>query len=233
MVRRTPWIFAGQYTRFCDTRTCRLTTLWPVFAGKTPLAGKPGARCRHTGLPGVDAMTGGHSPAAVNRLHHGASLRIVKMQCEGPAIRLYSRSKEPVAMNDTRINEHDWPAFCARFTRLHRGWLTGIRQLDTRVLDEHPLPEEADTVPLVSEMLPLQELREGHTDDRAEFLVTIGEGMDETTILVEDVVALYGRTRDGAPQGVRIDSGDGKTLLVEFRVAADPATLDDLADSER
>lgn len=136
-------------------------------------------------------------------------------------------------MNDIRIDEHDWLAFCARFTRLHRGWLTGIRQLDTRVLDEHPLPEEADTVPLVSEMLPLQELREGHTDDRAEFLVTIGEGMDETTILVEDVVALYGRTRDGAPQGVRIDSGDGKTLLVEFRVAADPATLDDLADSER
>ena len=140
--------------------------------------------------------------------------------------------EEPESMSDTRIPEEQWPQFCASFTRQHHGWLVSMRQLDTRHAEEaagkaHP------AVRLFPGSLPLQELREARSDAGAEVMVTVGDGAEETSFLIENAVALYSRKSDAAHQGLRVDTGNGTTTLIEFRVAAEPETLDGLADSER
>lgn len=129
-------------------------------------------------------------------------------------------------MTDIRIPEPQWREFCEDFTRQHRGWLVGIQQLETSAMEAGRTAPKP--VHLTPGDCPLQELRAGRTNDVAEFMVTVGEGVDETSYLIEDAVALYGRMHGEAHQGVRIDSGNGTTTLVEFRVAAEPETLDGL-----
>jgi len=129
-------------------------------------------------------------------------------------------------MTDNRIPEPQWREFCEDFTRQHHGWLVGIQQLETSAVEAGRTAHKP--VQLTPGDRPLQELRAGRTNDVAELMVTVGEGVDETSYLIEDAVALYSRMRGEAHQGVRIDSGNGTTTLVEFRVAAAPETLDGL-----
>ena len=130
-------------------------------------------------------------------------------------------------MTDIRIPEHQWREFCEDFTRQHHGWLTGVQQLETSAIEAGREPHK--TVSLTTSDRPLQELRAGRTHDVAELMVTVGSGVEETSYLIEDAIALYRRMRGKTHQGVRIDSGNGTTTLVEFRVAAEPETLDGLA----
>lgn len=88
-------------------------------------------------------------------------------------------------------------------------------------------------VPLFSGNLPLEEVRAGHSNDSVEVMVTVGEGTNETSFLIEDAVALYSRGAGEVHQGLRVDSGDGTSTLIEFRTAAQPESLDGLAESER
>jgi len=129
-------------------------------------------------------------------------------------------------MNDIRVPEPQWGGFCEDFTRQHHGWLVGVQQLETSAVEAGRTP--AGAVHLPPGDLPLQELRAGRTNDVAELMVTVGKGADETSYLIEDAIAMYRRMSGEAHQGVRIDSGNGTTTLVEFRVAAVPDTLDGL-----
>ena len=135
-------------------------------------------------------------------------------------------------MSDIRIPENEWQAFCESFSRQHHGWLVGVRQVDTREVEQTTPPAGAPKQ-LFPGSRPLQELREGRTDDLTEVMVTVGEGTDETSFLIQDAVALYSRKSGAAHLGLRVDSGDGTTTLIEFRTAAQPETLDGLAESER
>jgi hypothetical protein len=128
-------------------------------------------------------------------------------------------------MKDIRIPESRWPEFCEDFTRRYHGWLTGIRQLVTRAAESGSAAESlsADLFPGTR---PLQELREGTTRDSAELMVTLGKGPDETSFLIEDAVALYSRMRGDVQQGLRVDSGNGTTTLIEFRTVTETATRD-------
>jgi hypothetical protein len=134
-------------------------------------------------------------------------------------------------MNDIPIAQSDWQQFCEDFSRQHHGWLVSISQLDTTAVEP-----DADAGPQGARLFPghspLQEVRKGRSDDRFEIMVTVGEGTEETSFLIENAVALFRRRKGEAHQGLRIDSGDGKTTLVEFRSAAVPEALDGLADSE-
>jgi hypothetical protein len=151
------------------------------------------------------------------------------------AISLYAKGHS--AMNDTAVNdieipESEWQQFCERFTRQHHGWLVGMRQLDTRDLLRGETAAQA-RVRLFPGNRLLQEVREGRSNDSVEVMVTVGEGADETSYLIEDAVALYSRRAGDAHQGLRIDSNHGKTTLIEFRTAAEPQALDGLAEAER
>jgi hypothetical protein len=136
-------------------------------------------------------------------------------------------------MNDIRIPENEWQAFCESFTRQHHGWLVSVCQVDTRDVEQTTAPPARAPEQLFSGSRPLQELREGRTDDLTEVMVTVGEGSDETSFLIQDAVALYNRKSGAAHLGLRVDSGNGTTTLIEFRAAAQPETLDGLAESER
>jgi hypothetical protein len=118
-------------------------------------------------------------------------------------------------MDDIRIPGNEWREFCEDFTRRHHGRRVDIRQLDTRSVESTRTPAR-ESVHRVDDDRPFQELREGQTDGIAEFMVTVGEGADETSFLIEDAVALYSRGHDDTSRGVRIDSGNGTTTLVEF-----------------
>ena len=120
-----------------------------------------------------------------------------------------------------------WAQFCDSFTHQHHGWLVNIRQLDTMALEHR----DAHGHQFASNR-PLQEVREGRSEGHEELMVTVGEGQDEMSLLIADIVALYNRKIGTAHQGLRIDSDNGTTTLVEFRSAIEPETLDGLAAGE-
>jgi hypothetical protein len=134
-------------------------------------------------------------------------------------------------MEDIAVPASQWLKFCEDFTRQHHGWLVGLHQMDTKALEEDA-PMKHTWIPMLSGHHPLQEVREGNADDLSEVMVTVGEGVDEASFLIEDVIALYRRQEGEAHQGLRIDSGNGKSTVIEFRAAADPAVLDGLTDAE-
>lgn len=134
-------------------------------------------------------------------------------------------------MDDIPVPEKEWQAFCEDFTRQHQGWLVGISQQDTHSVEAGRRAAQAPA-PLFPGERPLQELREGRTNEHVELMVTVGDGADETSYLIEDAIAVYARRNGAAHRGVRVDSGNGMTTLIEFRVAAEPETLDGLAESE-
>jgi hypothetical protein len=125
-------------------------------------------------------------------------------------------------MRDVLIPEDHWLEFCESFTRQHRGWLTDMRLIDTRSVEAGKTPEHKP-VELFPGVRPLQELREDHSNSLAELMVTVGDGADETSYLIEDAIALYSRMQGDTRQGVRIDSGNGTTTLIEISKPADPA----------
>jgi single-stranded DNA-specific DHH superfamily exonuclease len=134
-------------------------------------------------------------------------------------------------MDNIAVPASQWLKFCEDFTRQHHGWLVGLHQMDTKTLEEDAHSKSLE-IPMLSGHHPLQEVREGNTNDLSEVMVTVGEGVDEASFLIEDVIALYQQQEGKAHQGLRIDSGNGKSTVIEFRTAADPAVLDGLTDSE-
>lgn len=135
-------------------------------------------------------------------------------------------------MNEIEIPQRQWPQFCESFTLQHHGWLVSVRQLPTEELERDQAAANGAAQVLSADHL-LQDVREGRQDDAVEIMVTVGEGREETSFLIEDAIALFTRRIGDAHEGLRIDSGNGMTTLVRFRSPAAPASLDGLADSER
>jgi len=129
------------------------------------------------------------------------------------------------------IPENQWPEFCNGFSREHHGWLVNMRCVNTDKLgrDRSAAFENGN---VLAEGQPLQGVRENRKNDTTEFLVTVGEGGEEVSILVPNVIRLYNEKSDDAHKGLRLDGVDGSSTLVEFRVAANPEMLDGLAESE-
>ncbi|NVK43239.1 MAG: DUF5335 family protein [Oceanospirillaceae bacterium] len=130
-------------------------------------------------------------------------------------------------MADIPIPETEWQSFCEQFSRQHHGWLVSLHQLATAEL------ESASPAALFAGEQPLQEVREGNHAEHAELIITVGEGRDETSFLIEDAIAVYSLRRNDAHRGLRIDNRGGTSTLLEFRVPAAPELLDGLAESER
>jgi hypothetical protein len=132
-------------------------------------------------------------------------------------------------MSDIRIPDAQWQQFCSTFTRQHHGWLVHMRQVNTDELAGVSTPK---VIQSLHGDHPLQEIRSERSEAGAEIMVTVGEAGNETSVLVQDVIAVFSREIGGADKGLRIDSGNGTTTLFEFRIAAVPESLDGLADAE-
>lgn len=133
-------------------------------------------------------------------------------------------------MSDIEIPDREWQEFCEGFTRQHHGWLVSLSQLQTRELEAGGSVSGATH--LFAGTRPLEEIRAGYSDDHAEIMVTVGAGTDETSFLIEGAVALYTLRNGSAHRGLRIDSANGATTLVEFRTPVRPESLDGLAENE-
>ncbi len=134
-------------------------------------------------------------------------------------------------MTDIDVPENAWRERCEIFSREHRGWLVNVRRVETARLEQDRAAALAAGQLLVSDK-PLQQVVEAEQAGKVELAVTVGKGADSDTIRVADAVRLIRERRDGAHAGLRIDSNDGTSTLVEFRVAAVPETLDGVAESE-
>ncbi len=134
-------------------------------------------------------------------------------------------------MTGIEVPREQWHDRCDTFSREHHGWLVDVRRVDTARLESDRSSALADGRLLAVEE-PLHKVEASGKVDAVELSVTVGRGADETTFRVEDVIRLIRERANDAHRGLRIDSGDGTTLLVEFRTPAKPEALDGLAESE-
>ena len=126
----------------------------------------------------------------------------------------------------------DWREFCEAFGRSHRGWLVTVSRVDTKKLLAGRERALAGAETLCREQA-LHEVDDATTGESADsLLIAVMAGEDETWIMVDQVTALFDERVSGGDFGLRMDCADGTTTLLEFRVGADPETLDGLGVDE-
>lgn len=121
-------------------------------------------------------------------------------------------------MNTVKIPEPQWQQFCESFSHQHHGWMVNMYQLDTRLLEQDRQVDEQQLLMLPGNR-PLQEVREDKYDNQAEIMVTVGRGHDATSILIEHAIALFSYHENSHQPGIRIDSDNGISTMLEFRAA--------------
>ncbi|ALP53907.1 hypothetical protein Tel_12605 [Candidatus Tenderia electrophaga] len=129
------------------------------------------------------------------------------------------------------IEQGQWRDFLDGFMREHLGWLVTVKYLRTDQLSD----DEATQVPasILVRHYPLEDIRESERENGMDIMLTVGSGQDENSILIESVHHLYLHKADSADKGLRIDSTDDTTTLVEFRAPMLPENVDGLAEAER
>lgn len=129
------------------------------------------------------------------------------------------------------IEQGQWRNFLDQFVREHLGWLVTVKFLRTNQLSDQQGTEVSASVLL--QHYPLEDIRESERDNGMDIMLTVGSGQDENSILIEGVHHLYLHKTDSADKGLRIDSTDDTTTLVEFRAPMLPENVDGLAQVER
>jgi hypothetical protein len=131
-------------------------------------------------------------------------------------------------MHVQRIAFDEWGRFCERFSRQHHGWLVSVAVTD-------PWQEANDQPPegkMLAQNLPLQEVREAQSKGQVDIMITVGKGTEETSFLVENVADVFQNLEEDKYLGMRIDSSNATSTIVQFRAPANPDQLDGLAESE-
>ena len=122
-------------------------------------------------------------------------------------------------MRTADIPRDTWTKTLDEFSRLHAGWLVSLDVLDSTTGAQ---PEVVD--------LPLLGVSGGRADDSA---ITISAGRSwaehiSHTIHAPTRVQLE-RREDGADIALQIESADDAKVILRFRVAALPETVDGIA----
>jgi hypothetical protein len=126
---------------------------------------------------------------------------------------------------EREIESGRWSEFCDGYSRQHRGWLASLGSSESgdcnRVLDSAQARD-----------LRFEGLHPGGAEDV--LVVRLGDGRGHLSHEVRGVARLISEeTTDGVHQGLRIESVDGSTTCLRFRVPAAPEALDGLAKQER
>lgn len=120
-------------------------------------------------------------------------------------------------VHDVEVAKSRWPDFCREFARRHQGALVAVRRcLSTDSDSMKPTPLAHDQA--------LYDIREGQQNGVAEVMVTVREGNDDTSFLIENAIALYRLENGSTETGLRVDSSDGTTTLVELAEEEPAAT---------
>lgn len=134
-------------------------------------------------------------------------------------------------MTETEIPRQQWPNHCQTFSLEHHGWLVSVWQIETRRLDMDRTQALATGTLLAAEQ-PLRQVTVSPHRGKLDLEVIVGSDAERRTFKVDNAVRLFREREDDAHKGLRIDSGKGFSLLVEFRSPACPEELDGLAPSE-
>lgn len=130
-------------------------------------------------------------------------------------------SPEPPGALGEEIPRADWPEFCRSFTRLHQGWLASLHTAEPGAGSEWALAEE----------LPFLGLWQDDAGSRLG--LDLGAGSARLVHTVEQPVRLrLERAPGGGDAGLYIETADGGSLLLSFRVPARPESLDGLGPGE-
>lgn len=128
------------------------------------------------------------------------------------------------------IAQDQWVEFCVDFSRQHRGWLVATSIIEPASRDaalKRPHPHSH----LTARDLPFSGLRS--LPDGRGLKLLLGDGKLHIDESIPDATSLHVlETDEGAHAGLRIDKRNGSSLLMNFRVAARPESLDGIAESE-
>lgn len=116
-------------------------------------------------------------------------------------------------MTETPIRPDEWPLFCDRFTRKHRGWLVTLgndEQADLAAGSSTRLGENSDKV-------PLQAVTFRQDGSGPSVAIVVGEKQDPQVHTVKNPVLLRLQgTKDGADRVLTIRSAEGEVVKVQF-----------------
>lgn len=128
-------------------------------------------------------------------------------------------------MHLREIPRDDWPDFCEAFTRQHRGWLASLLRVDPWGESELLVRDRS-----LDSIFPGAE--EPEADEAEVFCVTLNGG--EPAMLAVDAPRRIwvAETDERGHQAVRVDSADGASTVVVFRVPAASETVDGLTGAE-
>jgi hypothetical protein len=127
-----------------------------------------------------------------------------------------------------KVSDNDWALFCDTFSREHHGWLVSVEVAGPKTGGaREPQPPK-----VLAQNLPLQEVREAQHNGDTEIMITVGEGADETSFLVEHVAALFETSEAEKDTGMRIVSSNNTSTVLQFRAPAAPQELDGIGPSE-
>jgi hypothetical protein len=135
-------------------------------------------------------------------------------------------------MSDVEIPKDRWHDLCADLTRRFQGQAAVIRQLRTADLQGDGAGEVRSNL-LLEPARPLYEVRAGRAGEQTEVMVTVRDGHDDTSFLIEDAVALFSRRSGDDDTGLRVDSGNGTSTLLEFHEPGAPDPPTGLVEGER
>jgi hypothetical protein len=130
------------------------------------------------------------------------------------------------------INPENWPAFCETFSRQHRGWLTTLKVIPSRMAAPSDAVAPAGSPPIVREQA-FAGLTEDTASGEPELVIDVGEGDTHVSHLIRRPTRILAQTDETGIRSLRIDSRYGMTTFLEFRVSAPSEALDGLAESER
>jgi hypothetical protein len=124
--------------------------------------------------------------------------------------------KQPIS--NRLIPREEWPRFLDSFNRQHEGWLVTVEVFGPDV----PLQTKTRESPFEAVMLEPDESK----GDQILILVCGVTGKELAHTVNIPVSLLFHEKDEGAPQGLDIDSEDGKTTVLRFSSLARPEMLD-------
>ena len=131
------------------------------------------------------------------------------------------------------VPRDEWGRFFEQFAEQHRGWQFRLAEARSEQLGADPaeLERHARTV---AELVPLSGIRVSEEGGRAAVTVIAGEGQGEPRHELRDVAQVdFEETIEKGHRGLDLYTADGEVLVLRFRSAPPPETVDGLAESEQ
>ena len=122
------------------------------------------------------------------------------------------------------IPREQWKDFCDEFSKQHEGWLVSVE-----IVDETGEPDHK----VIASELTLWGVTVDELQDQTEVHIIAGDQPRHVTHVITDPAGIgFEQDEQGGHTGLRIDTQEGPSVLVRFRTAAVPESVDAISDIE-